>query len=455
MVYQGGQVKTGGMGVASKIFFGVLFWLIMLQGAPMAREAVPIIDIQAPSLRKIPIAIPAFLPGSEGPLLHEIAGQGLVYLADAVDFSGYFKVSSGRETADFPRLEGIVASKVNFSLWKNQGVELLATVGLAVDGEGQLEMECRLFDVIQENLLMGKRYRGPASDFRRMLRLFASEILFQVTGRQGLYESRLAFVSDSTGHKEIYICDYDGTGIRQETRDQSIALSPAWSSDGNWLAYTSYVRGNPDLYIRHLEGGRGVVVSKPGLNITPAWVPGAFQLAATLSFEGNQNIYMLTGHGKIIKKLTHSWDIDVSPAFSPDGKQMAFVSRRSGSPQIYMMDMESEEIRRLTYEGNYNTSPAFSPDGGHLVFVGMRRGEGINIYRMDLGGGTVVQLTHNSGDNEDPSWSPDGSLIAFTSSREGVSRLYVMTAYGTDQRRLLSMPGAQTTPRWSLKPVRF
>ncbi|MCW7752748.1 DPP IV N-terminal domain-containing protein [Desulfobotulus sp. H1] len=429
--------------------------LMMWPGGSVAVEDVPIIDIQAPFLRKIPIAIPAFVRMENDDSLKDVAEKGVLYFSEAVDFSGYFKVQSGHETPGLPVLEGIVTSKIDFSVWKQQGVELLATIGFALDEAGQLEMECRLFDVIQENLITGKRYRGPQGDYRRMLRLFAGEILFQVTGRQGLYESRLAFVSDATGYKEIYTCDYDGTGVRQETRDQSIALSPAWSSDGNWLAYTSYKEGNPDLYIRHLAGGRGTVVSKPGLNVTPAWVPGAFQLAATLSFEGYQNIYMLTGNGKVIKKLTHSWDIDVSPAFSPDGKQMAFVSRRSGSPQIYVKDMDSDQVRRLTFEGNYNTSPAFSPDGMHIAFVGMRRGEGINIYRMDLEGGRVVQLTHNSGDNEDPTWSPDGSLIAFASSREGAFRLYVMTAYGTDQRRLFFMPGTQTTPRWSLKPVQF
>ncbi|TYT75054.1 Tol-Pal system beta propeller repeat protein TolB [Desulfobotulus mexicanus] len=433
----------------------ILGLLIIFPCPSFSMDEIPIIDIQAPFLRKIPIAIPAFVFSGEQETLRDVGEKGGEYFAGAVDFSGYFMVQSAHDKPGFPTLDGIVASKIDFSIWKKQGVELLTSIGLVLAGDGQLEMECRLFDVIQESLVVGKRYRGPVSDFRRMFRLFASEVLFQVTGRQGLYESRLAFVSDTTGHKEIYICDYDCTGVRQITRDQSIALSPAWSSDGNWLAYTSYREGNPDLFIKHLDGGRGVHVSKPGLNITPAWVPGAFQLAATLSFEGHQNIYLLTGHGKVIKKLTHSWDIDVSPAFSPDGKQMAFVSRRSGSPQIYLKNMESGRVQRLTFEGNYNTSPAFSPDGRNLAFVGMRRGEGINIYRMDLDGQRVVQLTQNSRDNEDPTWSPDGSLIAFTSSREGVFNLYVMTAYGTDQRRLLSMPGAQTTPRWSLKPVRF
>jgi len=69
---------------------------------------------------------------------------------------------------------------------------------------------------------------------------------------------------------------------------------------------------------------------------------------------------------------------------------------------------------------------------------------------MGLDGQPPLQLTQESGDNEAPSWSPDGSLIAFSSNREGPFRIYVMTAFGTDQRRLLVMKGEQTNPKWSM-----
>ena len=72
-----------------------------------------------------------------------------------------------------------------------------------------------------------------------------------------------------------------------------------------------------------------------------------------------------------------------------------------------------------------------------------------NIYVITTDSQQVVRLTQDAGNNESPSWSTDGSLIAFSSTREGVSRIYVMTVYGTDQRRLLTMPGEQTDPAWS------
>ncbi len=78
----------------------------------------------------------------------------------------------------------------------------------------------------------------------------------------------------------------------------------------------------------------------------------------------------------------------------------------------------------------------------------------MNICVIGVGGGGSAQLTYNSGRNEYPSWAPDGSMIVYASSREGSTRIYVMTAYGTDQRRLVSLPGEQTSPKWSARVVR-
>jgi TolB protein len=75
-----------------------------------------------------------------------------------------------------------------------------------------------------------------------------------------------------------------------------------------------------------------------------------------------------------------------------------------------------------------------------------------NIVVIGLDGENALQLTYDSRDNEAASWSPDGSLIVFSSTREGPSRIYVMTAFGTDQRRLLVMSGDQTSPKWSRSP---
>jgi len=346
-----------------------------------------------------------------------------------------------------PRNPDIIATQINFRNWTIIGAELLITGGIMVK-EGQVEMELRMFDTVKESLIIGKRYQGRRDDTQRMIRRFCGEVMHHLTGYRGVFESKIAFLSSVGGKKEIYISEFDGQNAKQFTKHDDITLFPAWSSDGAWLAYTSYASGAPHLYIRNLKENKNAVVAKKGIQITPAWVPGKFELAATLSFSGDQEIYLLTGGGKIIKRLTNSRGIDVAPTWSPDGKKMAFVSKRSGTPQIYIKDMASGRVRRLTFQGRYNTQPDWSPKGDKIVYSAMENGR-IDICTIDVAGGNRLQLTKDQGDNEAPSWSPDGGLIVFSSSREGRSKIYVMTAFGTDQRRLISLPGEQTNPKWS------
>ena len=425
----------------------IAFFLI---GSGLCRAEYDYIDITNPFLRKIPIAIPIFKNISSGVPTEQLAIRASDLLAETLAFTGYFKIlDRGAFLADTQT--DAVFSDINPQNWTSIGAELLITGGVLIKDQ-MVEMELRLYDTFKEQLLVGKKYTGGINDQREMVRLFCSEVIYVLTGDRGIFNSKIAFVSTNSGNKEIYICDFDGYNPKRFTHTESITLTPAWSSDGKWLAYTSYEKGKADLYIKHLTEKFGAVIAKNGINITPAWIPGKFVLAATLSFSGDQEIYLLTGTGKISKRLTYNWGIDLSPTWSPDSKQMAFVSKRSGTPQIYIKNIDSGVVKRLTFQGNYNTQPTWSPKGDILAYSAMEEGRS-NIFVIGVDGEGPVQLTHNEGDNESPSWSPDGNLVVFSSTREGPSRVFVLTAYGTDQRRLLSMKGEQTDPEWSPRIV--
>jgi len=406
------------------------------------------IDISNPFLRKIPLAVPLFKNERGTAEEKRLSSSSADLLASSLEYTGYFKLlDRGAFLFDADK-DGVLTPQINFANWTVIGAELLIT-GLFQEVDGNITMELRLFDTFKGRRIIGKKYTGKKADQRRMIHRFCSEVIKYLTGHRGVFGSKIAFVSNGSGNKEIYSCAFDGYNPQQMTRNRSINLSPAWSSDGRYLAYTSYKKGKPDIFIKNLAEMQEVSINKKGLNITPAWLPGKFELAATLSFSGDQEIYLLTGSGKVIKRLTNIRGIDLSPTWSPDGKKLAFVSNRSGSPQIYVQDLTSGKVRRLTYAGNYNTQPNWSPRGDKIVFASVVDGRR-NIVVMGLDSQEPLQLTHESGDNEAPSWSPDGSLIVFSSNREGPFRIYVMTAFGTDQRRLLVMKGEQTNPKWSM-----
>ncbi|MCB9480491.1 MAG: PD40 domain-containing protein [Desulfobacteraceae bacterium] len=404
------------------------------------------IDVNNPFINKIPVAVPEFIPLGNNEIISEISQDSNDYLGYLLDFTSYFRVSNSNLNID-----NIVGTKIDFQEWKRKGFELLITAGLFYDKDtGFLEMEIRLFDVLKEELTVGKRYTGKADDYRKMLKKFASEIMEKMFENTGLFESEIAFVSDETGQKEIYICDFDGTNIKKITNDKSINISPAWSSDNDYIAYTSYKRKLPEIFIQSLKGKKNYIVSKKRLSITPKWVPGKFSLAAVFSIDGDPDIYIISPTGEIIETAVKGYGIDVSPAFSPDGNKMVFVSGRGGSPQIYVKDFTDNTIRRVTFEGNYNTSPSWSPRGDYIAYTGMTKEYGINIYTIKPDGSSQRMLTYSSGDNEEPSWSPDGSLIVFTSSRNNGKKLFLMTRSGEDQRQLIvNMAGNQSEPAWS------
>jgi TolB protein len=405
------------------------------------------IDISNPFLRKTPIAVPMFKVAADDPAAMSVAKAASELLAYYLNFTGYFTINDPAAFLEDPQAMNITGSGIRYRNWTAIGAELLVTGGVVVR-DGDVEFELRLFDTVKEKMLVGKRYRGSAEDHRQVARRFGSEVVFAITGSRGFFDSKIAFISNGSGHKEIYQCAFDGSDVRRFTHHNSISLFPDWSSDGRWIAYTTYADKGPKIRIQHVREKRSARINKPGLQAAPAWVPGKFELAASLSFSGDQEIYLLTGNGKVIKRLTSSVGIDVEPTWSPDGKRMAFVSKRAGNPQIYIYDTVSGRVQRLTFEGRYNTQPSWSPKGDRIAYSAMHNGV-IDIFTINPEGGEPTQLTENQGNNEAPSWAPDGSLIAFSSTREGKSRIYAMTAYGTDQRRLLTLPGEQTNPKWS------
>ena len=434
------------------IRFGAwVFSLFFLAVPAVGSAAVKYIDITSPSIRKIPIAVPLFKTGSQDPEAARMSREGAELLADGLAFTGFFKILDREAFLIDPGGYDIIQPNIRFRNWTVIGAELLVTAGLTVQGD-VIETEFRLFDTFKEQMLVGKRYKGWHHDLRRMVHRFCGEIVFQLSGNRGVFDSSIAFVSKDGANGEIFTCEFDGYNPKTFTQTGDITLSPAWSSDGEWIAYTAFPKGVPGLYIKHRMEKRGYAFTGAGIKLSPSWVPGKFELAATLSHEGDPEIYLLTGTGKIIKRLTNSNGIDVSPTWSPDGTKMAFVSKRSGTPQLYVLDMASQQTRRLTFTGSYNQQPSWSPRGDKIAFTGMEKNR-IDIYTIGVDGSGLMQLTYNSGDNESPSWSPDGSLITFSSTREGPSRIYVMTAFGTDQRRLLALPGEQKNPAWSLRIV--
>ena len=179
--------------------------LVLSLTPPDIMADIKYFDLTKPFLRKIPMAIPQFQS-----LSADLSEKGqVVAFADEMqamlDFSGYFKMLDRGSFLHDPQKSGITKATLNFQNWTAVGAELLITGGLRIEGTS-MAVELRLFDTFKSKLLVGKRYRGTLGDRRTVVKRFCSEVLLALTGHAGFFNSRLAFVSNGTGHKEIYQC---------------------------------------------------------------------------------------------------------------------------------------------------------------------------------------------------------------------------------------------------------
>jgi TolB protein len=338
-----------------------------------------------------------------------------------LSITGLFRVLDPVSFPDTLQKEGMGFSS---ALWSEVGAQGVAKMSVTQQGSG-LVLEGRLYQVGRgESAVMSKTYRG--GELRALVHAWANDIIAQFTGQRGVFGARIAFAM--TGKKgEIATIGMDGAELSVVTHMNSPCVLPAFSPTGGQIAFTSFLMGGDDLWIVSAGGGRARrVSSRSGLNSGAAWFPGGGSLVATLSFEGNAELYKIAASdGAVQARLTNSPSIDLSASVSPDGSKIAFVSDRQGTPQIFLMPSSGGTAKRLTFQGTYNQTPRFCPraDTPMIAFTGRDERLVFDIFTYDLRTGKIERMTQNQGSNEDPTWSPDCRLIVYASGRGG---LYAM-----------------------------
>ncbi len=311
-----------------------------------------------------------------------------------------------------------------------------------------LSFQVRLGDKISGVTLFKRKYGSAPGEIAATGHIVADDIVYALTGRPGIANTRIAFVAGERGSSHLYVAHLDGSGLTRLTRAAGIVMSPSWSPDGARLAYVSYEAGTPAVYVMDVSDLHATrFASFEGLNGTPAWSPDGKNLAVTLSKDGNPEIYVLALDGSSERRITYYSGIDCSPSWAPNGLEIAFTSDRAGTPQIFVTDFQGLSVRQVTSEGSYNTSPTWSPDGSLIAYVSRIDGR-FQICTVDPFGVTTRVLT-GDGSNEDPHWSADGMHLVFSSTGDGNSGIYIITRDGGEKRNILSGLVRPRNPSWS------
>ncbi len=348
---------------------------------------------------------------------------------------------------------------VPFDQWRELGVDGLIVGTVERTGGTTFRVELRLFDVRSGRAAMAKEYSGSMNNPRLYAHTAADEIHQQQRALRGVARTKLSFVSDRDGErvaggiagrgaKEIYVSDYDGANQRRVTVTRKLNLTPAWSPDGRTIAYTSYRRDFPDIFLSNIF--LGTLENPTGgktQNWQPVWSPDGTRICFVSNRDGNPDLYVMNRDGSDVRRITTSPANDVTPTWSPSGTQIAFTSNRSGSPQIYIIDADGLNLRKITSE-SYCDRPTWSPAPFNEIAYVSRTGSGYDIRTYDLATEERRQLTNGEGSNESPAYSPNGRHLAFSSTRSGKFQIYVMGRDGGRVRQI-TRDGTNTTPDWS------
>lgn len=370
-------------------------------------------------------------------------------IAADLELSGQFAPMDRGDMVSRP----VAGDSIRFGNWRTLDVDHVVVGGVEPAAGGGYAVRFQLYDVIRERQIAGYRFEASARALRNLAHEISDVIYEEITGERGAFNTRITYVTaEGSGDARTYtlnVADYDGHNARPILQSPAPIMSPAWSPDGERVAYVSFEGGRPSVFVQEVASGqRRKVSERTGINGAPAWSPDGGKLALSLSYEGNPEIYVLDLGSGNLRRLTRSFGIDTSPAWTPDGKSLLFTSDRAGGPQIYRLAADgSGRPERLTFEGDYNADPDVSPEGDRVAFVHRDADRRFRIAVLEPESGRMQVLSEGRLD-ESPTFAPNGRMILYATEYRDRGVLGAVSADGRVAVRLSQAEGNIREPAW-------
>ena len=422
--------------------------------AVAAMVAIPAAPAYAQLHIEITNGVTNAVPIAVVPFARAVPADGGLDVAGVVQHdlggSGRFRTLSGPRlpTATPTRADDVVAAD-----WRSAGADYVVVGRLSSIDGGQVAVDFDLVNAQSGQRVVSQRFVGTTSALRNAAHRVSDVVYEKILGIRGAFATRIAYVAvDGEAPSQTYqlvVADADGENQRLVLQSRFPLMSPAWSPDGQWLAYVSFENKRSAVYVQLVRTGeRRQVSARAGINGAPAYSPDGKKLALTLGGgSGNPDIYVLDLGTQNLSRITDDPAIDTEPTFSPDGRYIYFTSDRAGGPQIYRIGVNpGDKPKRITFTGNYNARPRVSADGTQLAMVTLDNGN-YRIAVQDLGSGAVRVLSRGHLD-ESPSFAPNGATLMYSERDANRGSLATVSVDGLTGLRLKAEQGEVREPAW-------
>ena len=395
----------------------------------------------------VPIAIVPFSSPEQAAASFDVAQL----VSNDLARSGRFKSMDRKDMIDQPHS----GANIGFDDWRRLNNDYMVVGQVQPQDADRYNVVFELYNVLTRQRLLGYQISANKAGLRLASHQVADMVFQKILGIRGAFATHVAYIS-VLGHLpnktyQLIVADADGMNPRIVMQSNEPLMSPAWSPDGQNLAYVSFEDRLPTVYVQTLKSGeRRRVSARAGVNQAPAWSPDGKKLALTLSTrDGNLDIYTLDLTTQALTRITDDPGIDTEPQWSNDGQSLYFTSDRAGGPQIYRIGVQpGSKPHRLTFQGAYNARPRVSPDESQLAFVTQEDG-GYHIATLDLRGRGDTQVLTRGHFDVSPCYAPNGAVIIYASRDNGRGVLAMVSADGRVQERLVSSEGEVQEPAWS------
>lgn len=266
---------------------------------------------------------------------------------------------------------------------------------------------------------------------------------------------RIAFESDRDGNDEIYIVNFDGSGLTNVSNRLESDSSPTWSPGGNRIAFIGWEGESVHLLVTNIDSLTTTsILHYPPQPFDPVWSPDG-QFIAFTGWHGDMDIYIVRPDGSELSNLSNNSEVhdafeeDFSQfVWSPDSQRILFMSNREPHG-LFVISRNGSNMTPLTPDprtaGRYFS---WSPDGQHIIF-NYAQNENWEIFIMNADGSEQVNISNHPANDYSPVWAPDCNHVAYYSNRDGNSEIYVMNADGSGQTNLTNDPATDKDPKWS------